>query len=167
MRLLVSDAHSGLKAAVRKVLKAEWQRCKVHFYRNVLVHVSKRSQAEVSEAMKAVFVQRDKKSATTKADEVVRQFQSRFAKAMEIFEAGIDDEYSGSFLVNEWEQVVLANDCRSRADYFAVGRAGRGIPLNRRRRAVVWKAIDELERRLDQDGRRTHCLLYTSPSPRD
>ena len=55
------------------------------------MHVSKRSQAEVSEAMKAVFVQRDKKSATTKADEVVRQFQSRFAKAMEIFEAGIGD----------------------------------------------------------------------------
>ena len=79
-----------------------------------------------------------------------------------VFEAGIDDEYSGSFLVNEWEQVVLANDCRSRADYFAVGRAGRGIPLNRRRRAVVWKAIDELERRLDQDGRRTHLQLATA-----
>lgn len=91
VRLVVSDAHGGLKAAVRKVLKAEWQRCKVHFYRNVLVHVSKRSQAEVSEAMKAVFVQRDEKSAKAKAADVVRQFQSRFAKAMEIFEAGIDD----------------------------------------------------------------------------
>jgi transposase-like protein len=91
VRLVVSDAHGGLKAAVRKVLKAEWQRCKVHFYRNVLAHVSKRSQAEISEAMKAVFVQRDEKSAKTKAADVVRQFQSRFTKAMEIFEAGIDD----------------------------------------------------------------------------
>jgi len=91
VRLVVSDAHGGLKAAVRKVLKAEWQRCKVHFYRNVLVHVAKRSQAEVSEAMKAVFVQRDEKSAKAKAADVVRQFQSRFAKAMEVFEAGIDD----------------------------------------------------------------------------
>lgn len=94
VRLVVSDAHGGLKAAVRKVLKAEWQRCKVHFYRNVLAHVTKRSQAEVSEAMKAVFVQRDEKSAKTKAADVVRQFQSRFAKAMEIFEAGIDDVLS-------------------------------------------------------------------------
>jgi len=91
VRLVVSDAHGGLKAAVRKVLKAEWQRCKVHFYRNVLVHVAKRSQAEVSEAMKAVFVQRDEKSAKAKEADVVRQFQSRFAKAMEVFEAGIDD----------------------------------------------------------------------------
>ena len=94
VRLVVSDVHGGLKAAVRKVLKAEWQRCQAHFYRNVLVHVAKRSQAEVSEAMKAVFVQRDEKSAKAKAVEVVRQFQSRFPKAMEVFEAGIDDALS-------------------------------------------------------------------------
>jgi transposase-like protein len=94
VKLVISDAHTGLKNAVRKVLKVEWQRCKVHFYRNVLVHVPKRSQAEVSEAMKAVFVQRDEKSAKTKAADLVRQFQSRFAKAMEIFEAGVDDVLS-------------------------------------------------------------------------
>ena len=94
VKLAVSDAHGGLKNAVRKVLKAEWQRCKVHFYRNVLVHVPKRSQAEVSEAMKAVFVQRDEKSAKAKAAEVTRQFQSRFPKAMEIFDSGVDDVLS-------------------------------------------------------------------------
>lgn len=92
--LVISDAHAGLKAAVRKVLKAEWQRCKVHFYRNVLVHVPKRSQTEVSEAMKAVFVQRDEKSAKAKAADTIRQFQNRFAKAMEVFEAGADDVLS-------------------------------------------------------------------------
>lgn len=94
VKLVISDAHKGLTAAVRKVLKAEWQRCKVHFYRNVLVHVPKRSQAEVSEAMKGVFVQRDEKSAKAKAADLVRQFQGRFGKAMEIFEAGIDDVLS-------------------------------------------------------------------------
>lgn len=94
VRLVVSDAHGGLRNAVRKVLKAEWQRCKVHFYRNVLGQVPKRGQAEVSEAMKAVFVQRDEKSARQKAAEIVRQFQHRYAKAMEIFEAGIDDVLS-------------------------------------------------------------------------
>jgi len=47
---------------MRKILKAEWQRCKVHFYRNVFCQISKRSQPEVSEAMKAVFVQRDEKT---------------------------------------------------------------------------------------------------------
>jgi transposase-like protein len=94
VQLVISDAHGGLKGAARKVLKAEWQRCKVHFYRNVLVHVPKRSQGEVSEAMKAVFVQRDENSAKAKAADLVRQFQGRFTKAMEIFEAGIDDVLS-------------------------------------------------------------------------
>lgn len=94
VRLVVSDAHGGLKNAVKKVMKSEWQRCKVHFYRNVLAQVPRRSQAEVAEAMKAVFVQRDEKSAKAKAAELVRQLQSRFAKAMEIFEAGIDDVLS-------------------------------------------------------------------------
>jgi putative transposase len=94
VKLVISDAHTGLKAALRKVLKVEWQRCKVHFYRNILVHVPKRSQAEVSEAMKAVFVQRDEQSAKAKAADLARQFQARFAKAMEIFEAGIEDVLS-------------------------------------------------------------------------
>jgi putative transposase len=43
VQLAISEAHSGLKAAARKVLKVGWQRCKVHFYRNVLVQVAKRS----------------------------------------------------------------------------------------------------------------------------
>jgi putative transposase len=94
VKLVTSDAHAGLKSAVRKVLKSEWQRCKVHFYRNVLVHVPKRAQAEVSEAMKAVFVQRDEPSAKAKAAEVIALFQKRFPKAMEIFEAGVDDVLS-------------------------------------------------------------------------
>lgn len=94
VQLVISDAHGGLRNASRKVLKAEWQRCKVHFYRNVLVHVSKRSQAEVSEAMKAVFVQRDEKSAKLKAADLIKQFQNRFGKAMEIFEAGVEDVLS-------------------------------------------------------------------------
>jgi putative transposase len=94
VQLVISDAHGGLKSAARKVLKGEWQRCKVHFYRNVLSQVPKRSQAEVSEAMKAVFVQRDEQSAKTKAAEMVKQFQTRFAKAMDVFEAGVDDVLS-------------------------------------------------------------------------
>lgn len=92
--LVISDAHEGLKAAVRKVFKAEWQRCKVHFYRNVLVQISKKSQTEVSEAMKAVFVQRDEASARAKAAEVIQKFQRRFPKAMEILEEGLDDVLS-------------------------------------------------------------------------
>jgi transposase-like protein len=94
VRLAISDAHKGLKAAIRGLLGAEWQRCKVRFFRNVLGQVPKRSQAEVSEAMKAVFAQRDEESAKAKAEEVLKRFRRRFPKAMEVFEQGSGDVLS-------------------------------------------------------------------------
>lgn len=42
VKLVISDAHEGLKAAVAKVLNATWQRCRVHFMRNALAHVAER-----------------------------------------------------------------------------------------------------------------------------
>jgi len=44
-KLVISDAHEGLKAAVAKVLHASWQRCRVHFMRNVLAHAGSRGVA--------------------------------------------------------------------------------------------------------------------------
>jgi len=41
VKLVISDAHEGLKAAVAKVLHASWQRCRVHFMRSVLAHAGK------------------------------------------------------------------------------------------------------------------------------
>jgi putative transposase len=41
VKLVISDAHEGLKAAVTKVLHPSWQRCRVHFMRNVLAHAGK------------------------------------------------------------------------------------------------------------------------------
>ncbi len=48
VKLVVSDAHEGIKAAVSKVLCASWQRCRVHFMRNVLVHAGKSGRRVVS-----------------------------------------------------------------------------------------------------------------------
>ena len=45
VKLVISDAHEGLKAAVAKVLHASWQRCRVHFMRNVLAHAGKQGGA--------------------------------------------------------------------------------------------------------------------------
>ena len=42
VKLVISDAHEGLKAAVAKVLHASWQRCRVHFMRNLLAYAGKR-----------------------------------------------------------------------------------------------------------------------------
>src|SRR5882672_1729554 len=48
VKLVVSDAHQGLKVAVAKVLNASWQRCRIHFMRNVLAHAGKQGRRVVS-----------------------------------------------------------------------------------------------------------------------
>jgi transposase-like protein len=48
VKLVISDSHEGIKAAVSKVLKATWQRCRVHFMRNALAHAGKTQRRMVS-----------------------------------------------------------------------------------------------------------------------
>src|SRR3954469_13093808 len=50
VKLAISDAHEGLKAAIAKVLGATWQRCRVHWMRNALAHVHKGQQTVVAAA---------------------------------------------------------------------------------------------------------------------
>lgn len=67
--------------------------------------------------------------------------------------------YRAEFLANEWEQVVLAQRCRSRQDYFQASRAGRGVRLDRRNRAEVWKAIEAFNQKLSDREKRTFLQL--------
>jgi putative transposase len=92
VRLVVSDDHEGIKAAVFGELPGvEWQRCAVHFERNVLSHVPASSMAEVAEDLKAIFKVRRKKTARALAEEFVELYGKRFPKAVSVFEAGIGD----------------------------------------------------------------------------
>ena len=63
VKLVVSDAHEGLKAAIRRVLGAAWQRCRVHWMRNALAHVPKGQQTMVAAALRQAFLQPDQESA--------------------------------------------------------------------------------------------------------
>jgi putative transposase len=92
VRLVISDDHEGIKAAVSGELPgAEWQRCTVHFERNVLSHVPTSSVAEVAQDLKAIFKVRRGKTARALAEEFVELYGKRFPKAVAIFEAGIGD----------------------------------------------------------------------------
>jgi len=71
----------------------------------------------------------------------------------------IGSPHPAAFLANEWEQVVLARGCQSRADYLMVSRAGRGIQLNRRDRAEVWKAIESFNQKLVEMGARNFAQV--------
>jgi putative transposase len=63
VKLVISDAHEGLKAAAAKVLKSTWQRCRVHFMRNALAHAGPTQRRVVSAAIATVFAQDDAKAA--------------------------------------------------------------------------------------------------------
>ena len=92
MRLVVSDDHEGIKAAVAGELPgAEWQRCTVHFERNVLSHVPSSEMSEVAEDLKAIFKVRREKTARALAKEFVSLYEKSYPKAVSVFEAGIDD----------------------------------------------------------------------------
>lgn len=78
MKLVISDAHSGLKAAIQQVFCASWQRCRVHFMRNVLCRVSKANQSVVRAALQQVFVQADAKAAHAAWKAVAGQLEASF-----------------------------------------------------------------------------------------
>ncbi len=59
VKLVISDAHEGLKAAVAKVLHASWQRCRVHFRRNVPAHAGKQGRRVVAAFIATAFAQED------------------------------------------------------------------------------------------------------------
>ncbi len=86
VQLVISDAHEGLTAAIEQVLCASWQRCRVHFMRNLLACVPKTSQSLVGTLVRQVFVQPDAKSARTAWRQVADQLRPRFPKAAELMD---------------------------------------------------------------------------------
>jgi putative transposase len=92
VRLVVSDDHEGIKAAVSGELPGvEWQRCIVHFARNVQAHVPASAMSEVAEDLKAIFKVRREKTAKALIEEFVSLYEKRYPKAVSVFEAGIED----------------------------------------------------------------------------
>jgi putative transposase len=92
VRLVASDDHEGIKAAVCGELPGvDWQRCVVHFERNVLSHVPSSLLAEVAEDLKAIFKVRRRKTAEALAEEFVSLYEKSYPKAVSVFEAGIRD----------------------------------------------------------------------------
>jgi putative transposase len=88
VHLVISDAHEGLKDAIRAVLQgAGWQRCRVHFMRNALAYVPKSAAQMVAATIRTVFVQPDEASAREQWRRVLDTFQARFPRLAALLEA--------------------------------------------------------------------------------
>jgi putative transposase len=91
VRLCVSDAHPGLKNAIAQVLGCPWQRCTVHFTRDMLGHVGKAQQPLVSGAIRQLFHAADHEEARERLDQVVDQLTGPAPKVAELLEAAETD----------------------------------------------------------------------------
>ena len=80
VKLVISDAHEGIKAAVSKVLTATWQRCRVHFMRNALAHAGRNGRRVVSAFIATAFAQNDAEAARRQWRAVADQLRPKMAK---------------------------------------------------------------------------------------
>jgi putative transposase len=86
VKLVISDAHEGLKAAVAKVLKATWQRCRVHFMRNALAHAPKGQRLMVAALIRTVFAQDTEADAQRQWRTVADQLRAKFPKITQLMD---------------------------------------------------------------------------------
>jgi putative transposase len=91
VKLVISDAHEGIKAAVAKVFKTTWQRCRVHFLRNALAHAGKGQRQMVLALINTVFAQDTQEAAVTQWRVVADQLREKFPKLATVMDDAESD----------------------------------------------------------------------------
>ena len=111
VRLVISDAHEGLRAAIRKNLQgASWQRCRVHYVRNLLAPVPKAHQEMVAAAFRSIFTLTTPDDVTARWDEVAVMLTERFPKAAALMDSAKTDVLAFTAFPREhWRQIWSNN----------------------------------------------------------
>jgi transposase-like protein len=91
VKLVISNAHDGLTAAITRVVGATWQRCRVHFMRNALAHIPKGQHTVVAAAIRQAFIQPDRDSAGQTWRHVADQLRSRWPKLAALMDEAEND----------------------------------------------------------------------------
>jgi transposase-like protein len=90
--LLVSDAHLGIQSALKSsFIGTSWQRCKVHFMRNILARVPHKHKEMIGKQLSLIFTQFCFDHAKQMTKEVINKFSAQFPEAMEVLSNGIED----------------------------------------------------------------------------
>ena len=111
VRLVISDAHEGLKGAIATIfLGSAWQRCKVHFLRNVLSRIPKGSAEMVLALIRTIWSQPDAAAVREQLDEVATRLEPRFpAVAAMLTEAKADLTAFAAFPLSHWKKIWSTN----------------------------------------------------------
>jgi len=90
--LCISDAHMGIQKAVKKEwIGSSWQRCKVHFMRNIIARIPHKDKKRFVEKLKQIWLQPDKESALNIASLLIKEYEERFPEAIQCMENGLED----------------------------------------------------------------------------
>jgi putative transposase len=110
VKLVISDAHEGLKAAAKKVFGATWQRCRVHFMRNAMAHAGVKQRGMVAAAIRTAFVQETEKEAHTEWRAVADRLRERFPRLSKLMDEAENDVLAHmSFPKSHWPQIHSTN----------------------------------------------------------
>jgi putative transposase len=111
VKLVISDAHVGIKAAIDAVLPAaSWQRCRAHFMRNLLTKVPKAAQGMVSGLVRTIFEQPDHKSVRAQFDVVLQKLLEQFPDAAQLLSDAEEEVLAFSTFPHEhWKQIWSNN----------------------------------------------------------
>jgi transposase-like protein len=111
VRLVTSDHHLGLKAAISKVLLgAAWQRCRVHFLRNVLAKVTRAQGPMVAAAIRTIFAQPDADHVRAQLREVAKTLRRQFPEvATMLLDAEVDLTAFADFPIAHWVKIWSTN----------------------------------------------------------
>jgi transposase-like protein len=91
VKLVISDAHEGIKAAVAKVFQATWQRCRVHFMRNALAHAGKSGRRVVAAFIATAFAQDTAEAAKAQWRQVADQVRTKLPKLAALLDEAEED----------------------------------------------------------------------------
>jgi putative transposase len=112
VRLVISDKCLGLVEALGEFYpEAKWQRCVMHWYRNVFTEVPKAKVKVVAAMLKAIHAQEDRQAARSKADDVVQKLEAmRLPKAAKVVQEGVEETLSYmAFPAEHWRQIRTNN----------------------------------------------------------
>ena len=111
VQLVISDAFSGLKAAIQRVFpEASWQRCKVHLLRNVLAKVPKTARPMVSALVRMIFLERSQEAARARLRQVADQLRERFPEVAALLEEAEEDVLAYlRFPERHWSKLCSTN----------------------------------------------------------
>ena len=111
VKLVISDAHSGLTKAIRRQLQGcVWQRCRVHFARNLLQCVPKAHQGMVTAALRSVFAQETAEEIESRWDDLATSLAERFPKAAALMHEAKEDVLAfRHFPKDHWRKIWSTN----------------------------------------------------------